>query len=77
MEYYQLDTLVSNRLEIDYPEVMTSNDYNFIMKMADKYGISSAVASSRDYNLPIFKTLADQWALAYEDRYFRIYRKPW
>ncbi len=76
MKYYQLDTLVCNTLERDYPKVMTSSDYNFIMNMADKYGISTAVASGRDYDLPLFKLLSQHWARIYEDRYFRIYKKP-
>jgi hypothetical protein len=76
MEYYQLDTLVSNRLEQDYARLMTSYDYGLIMDLAAKYDVSTAVASSRDYSLPVFKILSEHWQPVYEDSYFRIYKRP-
>jgi hypothetical protein len=76
MEYYQLDTLISNQLEFDYRAVHGANSYVDIMMVADKYNITTSVASIRDFRLPLFKMLSDRWTIVYEDDFFRIYKKP-
>jgi len=75
MDYYQLDSLVSDTLESDYRTLINSWDYNIIKGLAAKYNVRTAIASSRDYGLPLFQTLSKYWKPVYRDEFFTIYRE--
>jgi len=74
MDYYQLDSMVSKTLEYDYAMVINSRDPNVINGIATKYGVKTAVASSRDYGLPLFQALGQYWKPVYKDEYFTIFK---
>lgn len=74
MDYYQLDSLVSSSYESDYKIVINSRNYDIISGLAAKYGVKTAVASSRDYGLPLFQTLGQYWKVVYRDEYFTIFK---
>jgi len=76
MDYFQLKAELSDELFKDYIIVLNSNDYNIIDSIANKYGISAAVAANRNMELPLFNTLAKHWKQVYRDKYFSILIKP-
>ena len=75
MEYFQLNPEKARELEDRYNAVMNSNDYDYIMKVADIYGIKAAVVGGNDMGEPLFQVLKQEWSPVYKDRYFIIYRK--
>jgi len=76
MEYYQLDSIISNQIEEDYVRAMASDDYGVILQIAEKYEINTAVAAQRDLQVPIFQVLSSRWPVAYKDRFFVIFANP-
>lgn len=76
MEYFQLNTRLSEELDKDYQTAVNSKDSATIMAIADKYGIQQAVASAADIELPLFQTLITYWPPIYSDKYFLILRRP-
>jgi hypothetical protein len=76
LDYYQLDYRISDSLEKDYQAVMRSIDLNTIHRIYNKYNIKAAVVAGNESDVPLFKTLADHWITAYQDRFFSIYVKP-
>jgi hypothetical protein len=76
MKYYQLDTIVANRLEIDYWQLIQSHDYEEIVNIADKYGINAAVFCGPDRTLPVYKTLISRWPSVWWNEQFIILKRP-
>ncbi|MFH1373403.1 MAG: hypothetical protein ABII79_06395 [bacterium] len=77
MEYFQLNTQISQELEADYNTVVNSDDYGQVMRIADKYGIRVAVFRrvKGDLSLPLHKVLTEHWEEVYGDRRFQIFRR--
>ncbi len=76
MEYFQLNSRIAADLNADYETAMASSDYDTIAQIAGKYGITAAVISGADVDIPLFKVLLQRWKTVYRDDYFIIVKKP-
>lgn len=76
-DYYQISEAAAKEMQDDYVALMGATDIATVDRLCRKYGMQAAVMHVRyDGKFPVFRTLAANWETAYEDDYFRIYRRP-
>lgn len=76
LDYYQLDSAISDEMEADYVLLTTTTNIDTINNIAQKYNARTAVFSGPDYESSLFQTLAPKWKLAYRDKYISVFKRP-
>lgn len=75
-EYFQLNTEIADRLQLDYERLMSARDLGLIEQTCQIYKIKTAVVGNRDKAIPAFQLIEKVWTPVYQDSYFSIYLKP-